>query len=381
MAIYHLSAKPVRRGAGRSATAAAAYRAGAEIADERTGITFDYTRKQGVEHSEIILPSSAARQDINWPRDRAALWNAAELAEHRKDSRVAREYELALPAELNPKQRVALVQHFAQDIADRHGNAVDIAIHAPHRDGDKRNHHAHLLATTRQVTPHGLGGKTVIELSDTDRKKRGLGPAAQEIDAIRQRWAELSNQALKEHGHDARIDHRSLAAQRQEAQGLGDTERAADLNREPTRHLGVSATAMERRGMPTDLGDINRRIAEAAEAGRLERESQAIHRSTLDLGGDLMAALRDRNAAQAAQPGGQLVKDTRRDARQAWARLRAGGKGAGSAAEAPELIDRRQTEDRFEQERLMREQQEREAREREERERQRQRDRDGGLGR
>ena len=94
MAIYHLSAKPVRRGAGRSATAAAAYRAGAEIADERTGITFDYTRKQGVEHSEIILPTAAARQDINWPRDRAALWNAAELAEHRKDSRVAREYEL-----------------------------------------------------------------------------------------------------------------------------------------------------------------------------------------------------------------------------------------------------------------------------------------------
>ena len=180
MAIYHLSAKPVRRGAGRSATAAAAYRAGAEIADERTGLTFDYTRKQGVEHSEIILPTATARQDINWPRDRAALWNAAELAEHRKDSRVAREYELALPAELNPKQRVALVQHFAQDIADRHGNAVDIAIHAPHRDGDKRNQHAHLLATTRQVTPHGLGNKTVIELSDTDRKKRGLGPAAQE---------------------------------------------------------------------------------------------------------------------------------------------------------------------------------------------------------
>jgi ATP-dependent exoDNAse (exonuclease V) alpha subunit len=382
MAIYHLSAKPVSRSAGRSATAAAAYRAGAEIADERTGITFDYTRKQGVEHSEIVLPTSVSRQDINWPRDRAVLWNAAELAEHRKDSRVAREYELALPAELNPKQRIELVQNFAQDIADRHGNAVDIAIHAPHRDGDQRNHHAHLLATTRQVKPDGLGDKTVIELSDTDRKKRGLGPAAQEIDAIRQRWAELSNQALQENGHDARVDHRSLATQRQEAHDLGDTERAASLDREPTRHLGVSATAMERRGIPTDLGDINRRIAEAAESGRLERESQAIHRSTLDLGGDLMAALRDRDAARGVQPGGQLIKDTRRDARLAWEQLRSMGKGADRSAEQPsELIDRRQAEDRFEQERLQREQQERETREREERERQRQRDRDGGLTR
>ncbi len=386
MAIYHLSAKPVSRSTGRSATAAAAYRAGDEIVDTRTGQIHDYTRKRGVEHDEIVLPSYAARQDINWPRDRAALWNAAEHAEHRKDSRVAREYELALPAELNKEQRIELVRAFAQDIAERHGNAVDIAIHAPHRDGDQRNHHAHLLATTRRITPDGLGDKTVIELSDTDRKKRGLGAGAQEIDAIRERWAQLSNEALKRHGVEATIDHRTLAAQRQDAQSLGDTQRAEELDRQPTRHLGVAATAMERRGFPTELGDINRRIAEAAEAGRLERENQAVGRSVLDLGGDIVAALRERKAARSAKADSQLVDNTRRDALQAWALFRSGEGGVlrdkgpantpGRGADEDPTIHR-QAEERFELARQLREQREREERDRQ-RELQRQRDRTRG---
>ena len=390
MAIYHLSAKPVRRSVGRSATAAAAYRAGAEIVDERTGQTFDYTRKRGIEHKEIVLPSYAARQDINWPRDRAALWNAAELAENRKDSRVAREYELALPVELNKEQRTELVRAFAQDIAERHGNAVDIAIHAPHRKGDQRNHHAHLLATTRRITPDGLGDKTTIELSDTDRKKRGLGAGAQEIESIRERWAQLSNEALQRHGNTARVDHRTLAAQRQEAQGLGDTERADDLNREPTKHLGVAATAMERRGIPTELGDINRRIAEAAEAGRLERENQRLSRSALDLGGDITAALRDRKTARAAKTGGHLADNARRNALQAWALFRSGAGGALRSMGPGKIADKdsdpdpsvhRQAEERFELERQQREQREREERDRQ-LEQQRRRDRDrGGFSR
>lgn len=336
MAIYHLQAKPVSRSTGRSATAAAAYRSGSEIADQRTGDVYDYTRKQGVEHTEIVLPDYAARHDINWARDRAALWNAAELAEKRRDSRVAREYEVALPAELTAEQRQDLAREFAQHIADRHGCAVDIAIHAPHRAGDARNHHAHLLATTRRITPEGLGDKTTIELSDTDRKKRGLGPASTEIEAIRERWADLSNAALARHGHDARIDHRSLAAQREDAIRAGDAERAEELNREPTKHLGVAATAMERRGARTDLGEFNRRIAEAAEAGRLERERQALEGSIVDVSGNLTAALKDRDSARElqrqAQPDGPLALDARRQAREAWTALRSQAKEARNQA-------------------------------------------------
>ena len=151
MAIYHLSVKPVSRGGGRSATAAAAYRAAELVHDHTTGEAFDYTRKRGVEHTEIVLPTAAAKRDINWARDREALWNAAEQAENRSNSRVAREYEVALPHELTELQRRELVRAFAAEIANRHGVAVDVAIHAPHREGDDRNHHAHLLATTRVI--------------------------------------------------------------------------------------------------------------------------------------------------------------------------------------------------------------------------------------
>lgn len=332
-----MQVKPVRRATGRSATAAAAYRSASEIPDERTGEEFDYTRKQGVEHSEIVLPSYAARHDINWARDRTALWNAAELAEKRKDSRVAREYEIALPAELSTEQRLELTREFARYIADRHGCAVDIAIHAPHRQGDERNHHAHLLATTRRITPTGLGEKTTIELSDTNRKKRGLGPAAAEIREMRERWAQMSNAALERHGHDARVDHRTLAAQRQDALQRGDTEKAAELDREPTKHLGVAATALERKGQSTDLGEFNRRIAEAAEAGRLQQESKLLDQSILDLSTDLAAALKERDRLKelqrSVQPDGELALEVRRKAREAWEARRAASKEVRAPAE------------------------------------------------
>lgn len=337
MAIYHLSIKSVSRATGRSATAAAAYRSGSEIHDERTGEEHDYTRKRGIEHAEIVLPDSAAHNDINWPRDRAALWNAAELAEKRKDSRVAREYEVALPAELNPEQRLELVREFSREIANRYGCAVDAAIHAPHREGDERNHHAHLLATTRQITATGMGEKTAVELSDTDRKKRGLPVASKELAGIRERWAQMSNEALERHGHTARIDHRTLAAQREDALQRGDTEKAAELDREPTKHLGVAATAMERKGQSTDLGEFNRRIAEAAEAGRIARELQQLNASILDVSGDLATALKERDEARALQremsPDGSLAMDVRRQARQAWAEMRAAGKEARQQAD------------------------------------------------
>src|SRR5471030_2432675 len=128
MAIYHLSVKAVSRSAGRSATAAAAYRAGCEIVDQRTGEIHDYTRKGGVE-----------------------------AAERRKDACVAREFEVALPDELSPAERRRLAVDFAKEMANREGCAVDVAIHAPGKEGDSRNHHAHILRTTRKV---GLGGLT-----------------------------------------------------------------------------------------------------------------------------------------------------------------------------------------------------------------------------
>lgn len=195
MASYHLAVKTVSRSSGRSATAAAAYRAGVEIMDERTGLIHDYTRKEGVEHRELVLPDGAPE----WATDRAKLWNAAELAETRKNSTVAREFEIALPAELDANQRRELVREFAREISDRHGVAVDIAIHAPGREGDNRNHHAHLLVTTRRLTKDGLGEKT----RELDQKQTG------EVERWRERWAEVQNRALERANVAERVDHRS----------------------------------------------------------------------------------------------------------------------------------------------------------------------------
>jgi ATP-dependent exoDNAse (exonuclease V) alpha subunit len=323
VAIYHLSVKPVSRAGGRSATAAAAYRSAELVHDHTTGQTFDYTRKRGVEHSEIVLPTEAARQDINWARDREALWNAAEVAENRSNSRVAREYELALPHEMNHTQRVELVRSFSQGIADRYGVAVDFSIHAPHREGDERNHHAHVLTTTRTIEPGGLGAKSEIEWSDGNRRKAGLGPAKEEIGAIRAQWAELTNERLQALSLDARIDHRSL-----EAQGI---------EREPTTHLGVAVSGMERRGIQTEVGKrlelealaaAQQRLEKAAQLGRLEREGQGVEKSILDLSGDLDGAKRERDLqllrqTQIAGPGTPSIEALQKEGREAWLALRA----------------------------------------------------------
>src|SRR5208282_3054245 len=207
------SVKPVSRGQGRSATAAAAYRSCSIVRDERTAELHDYSRKRGLEHAEIVLPTKAARRDIQWARDRQQLWNAAEFAEKRRDGRVAREYEVALPHELTKAQRLELVREFSQDLANRYNVAVDFAIHRPHRKGDQRNTHAHVLTTTREITPTGLGAKTSIELGDRDRGKLGLDTAADELIRTRERWAEMTNRALERAEVKERVDHRTLEAQ------------------------------------------------------------------------------------------------------------------------------------------------------------------------
>jgi hypothetical protein len=305
MAIYRLSVKPMSRKAGRSATAAAAYRAAERIHDVTTDQVFDYTRKRGVEHAEIVLPAECAKQDINWARDRQALWNAAEQAENRSNSRVAREYELALPHELNKAQRLELVREFAADIANRHGVAVDFAIHAPHRHGDDRNWHAHLMATTRTIEAKGLGAKAAMEWSDGNRRLAGLGKAKAELKDIRGLWEVRANEKLKEQGLEIRIDHRSLAAQ--------------GIERTPTTHLGPAVTGMERRGIETEVGkrigleQASKQLRQAAELGRIERELVQTRKQILDVSMNLAAALKERDAGQemglgqaAARPRGMF---------------------------------------------------------------------------
>ena len=260
MASYHLSVKPISRASGRSAVASAAYRSGERLMNERDGVVHDYTHRLDVVHAEICLPGPAAGSPAEGRGgiERSMLWNAAEAAEPRKDARTAREVEIALPAELSGDARLELAVGFARELAERYGVAVDVAIHAPHAWGDQRNHHAHLLMTTRRVEGMEEGGgvklgeKSDLELSDTKRKARGLGRAAEEIESIRGLWAGLQNRALERAQEAARVDHRSF-----ERQGLAVR---------PTQHLGPATAAQERRGVETERGDRNRAVRAEREA-------------------------------------------------------------------------------------------------------------------
>ena len=243
MASYHLSVKTIKRSAGRTATAAAAYRAGERIECQREGRMHDYTRKQGVEETFIVTPENAP----SWAQDRAALWNAAEDSETRRNSVTAREWELALPSEISAEDRSQITREFAQELVDRYGVAVDVAIHAPHREGDQRNHHAHVLTSTRRLEPEGFTVKTRV----LDAAKTG----GAEIEQMRGVWAELQNAALERAGREQgldtdeieRVDHRSLEKQREGALDQGDALKADELDRDPELKLGPAANSMERR--------------------------------------------------------------------------------------------------------------------------------------
>jgi len=295
MAIFHLSVKTIGRAHGRSATAAAAYRCATRIEDERTGLVHDYSRKGGVLHREIVVPEDAPA----WARDRAQLWNAAELAETRKNSTVAREFEVALPGELKSDERRRLACALATEIATRHKCAVDVAIHAPSRGGDTRNHHAHLLLTTRRLEASGLTEKT----RELDDLKSG------EVVRWRERWATLVNEHLAEHGHAERIDHRSLAEQGAE--------------REPSFHKGPAVTAIERRAERSFVAertreDVTEQLRAAAELGRLERESRVLDRAIIDTTTKLEVVLATRDAERS-----RSLEHNRLDAQAAWLASRA----------------------------------------------------------
>lgn len=242
MAIYHCSVKAISRSAGRSATAAAAYRSGSKIEDQRTAEIHDYTRKGGVLVTGIEAPENAPA----WAKDRAELWNQVEASEKRKNSKVAREVEVALPSELNAGQMRELTESYGKWLSARYGVAVDWAVHQAHRHGDDRNHHAHIMMTTRTMGPDGLGAKTRV-LDD-----QRTGP--EEVKAMREQWAELVNRSLEIAGKDARVDHRSLRAQ--------------EIDRVPQIHAGPAAIGIERKEATRKAGPALRGAVDAALVGQ-----------------------------------------------------------------------------------------------------------------
>ena len=233
MAIYHLTAKVVSRAKGQSVVAAAAYRASEALHDERYGLTHDYTRKEGVEHSEILLPEGAPE----WMRDRQTLWNAVEQTEKRKDSQLARELEIGLPIELSHDENVELMRDFLRKHFVAKGMVADFSIH----EDDPNNPHAHVLLTMREVTPEGFGPKVRSWNAKADLLK------------WRETWAQTANEHLAQAGHAVRIDHRTLEAQ--------------NIELEPGRKIGVGHERQTE-------GNLPRHIAERiADSERIAREN------------------------------------------------------------------------------------------------------------
>lgn len=219
MANYHMGIKIVSRGKGQSVVAAAAYRAAAKLHDERIGKNFDYTRKRGVAHSEILTPPNAP----TWMQDRTTLWNAVERVESRNDAQLAREVEIALPVELTHDQQIELVRDFAQRAFVSKGMVADVALHR----NNLENPHAHILLTLRQLTPDGWGAKC----RDWNEK--------QQLEHWRAQWAEVTNEHLARAGLEGRVDHRSL-----EAQGIDVV---------PGRKRGLPAERLRRPALPGNL--------------------------------------------------------------------------------------------------------------------------------
>ena len=234
MAIYHFSVKNISRSDGRSAVACSAYRSGEKLIDERQGKEQDYTKKTGVEFTKIYAPKNTNPELL----DRNQLWNTVEKVENRKNSQLAREFEIAFPHELNAEQRQSMLNELCQDIVKRHGVVVDAAIHAPHTQSgsDERNFHAHIMFTTRSIDEHGnLGGKT-REFNDNGK---------QEVEFWRENFADIANKHLARAGYLSEVDHRSNA------------DRGIDL--EATWHEGVAVTAMKRRYEREQLKPIEER--------------------------------------------------------------------------------------------------------------------------
>ncbi|SFD79085.1 MobA/MobL family protein [Bosea sp. CRIB-10] len=253
MSSYHFEMKSFSRSRGESAVEKAAYRTGLSLVDDRLGERFDHSRR--TRSGDIVATGIIVAGRLPKPEDgidTEELWNAAEAAEVRKNSMVAREVVIALPHELSERGREMLTRNFASDLSKRYGVAVQFAIHRPSKVGDNRNHHAHVMFTTRRVElANGelrFGAKTrQLDVKETSRI---------EVAALREGWAEMQNAALVRAGSKETVSAKS--------------HRARGIARMPTKHLGPARAAMERKRLQATARQPleARRLAEAPEIGR-----------------------------------------------------------------------------------------------------------------
>ena len=262
MASVHYKMSVIGRSGGRSAVAAAAYRSAEKIYNHRDGIIYDFTRKRGVAHSEILLPEHAPREYT----DRAILWNSVEHAERQKNAQTARHVEIGLPAELDQAAQIDLVRGYVQKQFVERGMCADICVH----DKGDGNPHAHVMLTMRPINQDGTwGAKSRKEYVLDSSGQKIMLPSGNwkskhvpttdwdehgNVEQWRQAWTHDVNREYERRGMEQRIDLRSY-----ERQGL---------DKEPTRHLGPTASKMEKEGKRSYLGDCNRDI----EARNAQRE-------------------------------------------------------------------------------------------------------------
>ncbi len=284
IAIYHCSIKIVSRGKGKSAVAAAAYRSGEKLTNEWDGLTHDYTKKGGVVHSEILLPAHAPPAFS----DRSTLWNSVELSEKSNNAQLAREVEIALPVELSREEQTRLVREYCSSQFVSKGMIADFNLH----DTGGGNPHAHILLTMRPLDEKGAWlpkSKKEYVLDENGEKIRLPSGRykTRKVDLVdwnnrenaevwRMAWADLANEFLAQNNRPERIDHRSY-----ERQGIDQI---------PTVHVGVSATQMEKKGIVTERGELNRNIKAA---NRILREIRRLVRGLKDW----IAELKERKTA------------------------------------------------------------------------------------
>jgi len=254
MAIYHLCIKIISRGKGKSAVAASAYRSGEKIKNEYDGIVHDFTRKGGIAHTEILLPQNAPQEFL----DRGTLWNSVEKIEKSKNSQLAREIEVALPKELDREKQINLVREYVKENFVKVGMCADIALH----DKNDGNPHAHILLTMRPLNEDTTWGakskkeyildenREKVKLKNGNYKTRKINTTdwneQGKAEEWRKAWADITNKYLEENSIQDKVDHRSYQRQ--------------GIEQIPTIHLGVSVTQMEKKGIATDRGNINREI-------------------------------------------------------------------------------------------------------------------------
>ena len=284
IAIYHCSIKIVSRGKGKSAVAAAAYRSGEKLTNEWDGLTHDYTKKGGVVHSEILLPAHAPPSFS----DRSTLWNSVELSEKSNNAQLAREVEIALPVELSGEEQTRLVREYCSSQFVSKGMIADFNLH----DTGGGNPHAHILLTMRPLDEKGAwlpkSKKEYVLDENGERIRLPSGRyKTRKVDLVdwnnrenaevwRRAWADLANDFLAQNNRPERIDHRSY-----ERQGIDQL---------PTVHVGVSATQMEKKGIVTERGELNRNINAA---NRILREIRRLVRGLKDW----IAELKERKTA------------------------------------------------------------------------------------